>query len=138
MTSPGIVRRAVPLDAVLAAIGAHLRAAGPGHSTEVLGADAELLMPMLGLATGGVPSPAVADGVVGPFPLFAGVLRVLSAWRSARRSCWCSTTCSWPVRCWREWLSSSDGAVSRWPSWSASALVVRRFRYWRAESSSSA
>jgi DNA-binding SARP family transcriptional activator/tetratricopeptide (TPR) repeat protein len=75
--SCGALDRAVPLDAVLAAIGAHLRAAGPDHSIDVLGADGELLMPMLGLAAGGVSSPAVADGVVGPFPLFAAVLRVL-------------------------------------------------------------
>ena len=75
--SCGALDRAVPLDAVLAAIGAHLRAAGPDRSIDMLGADAELLMPMLGLAVGGVASPAVADGVVGPFPLFAAVLRVL-------------------------------------------------------------
>jgi len=73
----GPLDRAVPLDGLLAAIGAHLRAAGPEHTAEVLGAEAELLAPMLGLAEGSALPPALADGVVGPFVLFAGVLRVL-------------------------------------------------------------
>jgi DNA-binding SARP family transcriptional activator len=73
----GPLDRAVPLDGLLAAIGAHLRATGPERTAEVLGADWELLAPMLGLAGGAALPPALADGVVGPFVLFSAVLRLL-------------------------------------------------------------
>ena len=73
----GPLDRAVPLDGLLAAIGAHLRAAGPERTAEVLGVDAELFAPMLGLAGGAALLPALADGVVGPFVLFSAVLRLL-------------------------------------------------------------
>jgi DNA-binding SARP family transcriptional activator/tetratricopeptide (TPR) repeat protein len=73
----GPVDRALPLDGLLAAIGTHLRAAGPEVTAEVLGAESELLGPMLGLAGGVAGSPALTEGVVGPFVLFAAVLRLL-------------------------------------------------------------
>ena len=73
----GSLDRALPLDGLLAAIGAYLRAAGPERTAEGLGADAELVAPMLGLAEEAGMPPALADGVVGPFTLFAAVLRVL-------------------------------------------------------------
>jgi DNA-binding SARP family transcriptional activator/tetratricopeptide (TPR) repeat protein len=73
----GSLDRAVPLDGLLAAIGAHLRAAGPERTAEVLGTDAALLAPMLSLADGSPLPPALSDGVMGPSVLFAGVLRLL-------------------------------------------------------------
>ena len=73
----GPLDRGLPLDGLLAAIGAHLRAAGPGLTAEALGAEAALLGPMLDLAGGAAVPPALAEGVIGPFVLFAAVLRLL-------------------------------------------------------------
>ena len=69
--------RALPLDGLLAAIGDHLRAAGPDFADEVLGAESELLGPMLGLAGAAAVPPALAEGAVGPLVLFTAVLRLL-------------------------------------------------------------
>src|SRR5450631_3858508 len=44
----GPLDRALPLDGLLAAIGAHLRAAGPALTADVLGTESDLLGPMLG------------------------------------------------------------------------------------------
>ena len=73
----GPLDRALPLDGLLAAIGAHLRAAGPELTAEVLGAESELLGAMLGLAGGAAAPQSLAEGVVGPFVLFETVLRLL-------------------------------------------------------------
>jgi DNA-binding SARP family transcriptional activator len=69
--------RALPLDGLLAAIGDHLRAAGPERTAEVLGEESELLGPMLGLAGAAAVPPALAEGAVGPLVLFTAVLRLL-------------------------------------------------------------
>jgi DNA-binding SARP family transcriptional activator len=73
----GPLDRALPLDGLLAAIGAHLCAAGPALTAEVLATESDLLGPMLGLAGGAAVPPALAEGVVGPSVLFAAVLRLL-------------------------------------------------------------
>lgn len=73
----GPLDRVLPLDGLLAAIGAHLRAAGPERMAEVVGADTELIAPMLGLVDGAGMPPALADGVVGPFVLYSAVLQLL-------------------------------------------------------------
>lgn len=73
----GPLDRAVPLDGLLAAIGRHLRAAGPERTAEVLGGDSEMLAPLLGLGDDAASSSALADGVLGPFVLFGAVLGLL-------------------------------------------------------------
>lgn len=73
----GALDRAVPLDGLLAAVGAHLRVAGPDFSADVLGADHQLLASLLSLDGEATPAPALADGVVEPVVLFAAVLRLL-------------------------------------------------------------
>ena len=69
--------RAVPLDALMVAIGTHLHAAGSSRTVEVLAGDAGLLAPMLGLSDGAAPARVLTDGPAGPAVLFAALLRVL-------------------------------------------------------------
>lgn len=75
--SCGPLDRAVPLNALLSAIKDHLRALGRARTAEILGEDAELLAPLLGLTAAGGLGVVLADGVVGPFLLYAALLRVL-------------------------------------------------------------
>ena len=73
----GALDRAVPLDALMVAIGTHLHAAGSSRTVEVLAGDAGLLAPMLGLSDGAAPARVLTDGPAGPAVLFAALLRVL-------------------------------------------------------------
>lgn len=69
--------RSVPLDAVLVAVLAALRNADPDQSRGILGADAELLQPMIGSARATHVAPLLADGAIGLPVLFAALVRVL-------------------------------------------------------------
>ncbi|MDT4907818.1 MAG: hypothetical protein QOI69_1059 [Pseudonocardiales bacterium] len=74
----GPLDRAVPLDALMVAIGTHLHAAGTPRTAEVLAGDGALLGPLLGVSTSDVTAPQrLADGVIGPATLYAALLRVL-------------------------------------------------------------
>ncbi len=73
----GPLDRAVPLDALMVAIGTHLHVAGRPRAAEVLAGDGALLGPLLGMSVGAASPPRLADGVVGPAVLFAALLRVL-------------------------------------------------------------
>lgn len=93
----GELDAAVPLDALLVALGAALRDAGPARAAEALGGEAGLLGPLLGTghSTGhgggdgdggahdGEVAPTLADRGLEPAVLFAAVVRVLqrmAAW----------------------------------------------------------
>ncbi|MGE5137728.1 MAG: AAA family ATPase [Gemmatimonadota bacterium] len=71
----GPLDRSLPLDAVLAAIAALLRRSGPEAAADLLGGDAALLTPLLGL--GPAAQPALTDALLGPAVLYAALLRVL-------------------------------------------------------------
>jgi DNA-binding SARP family transcriptional activator/tetratricopeptide (TPR) repeat protein len=73
----GPLDRAVPLDALMVAIGTHLHAAGTPRTAEILAGDEALLGPLLGVSTGSSAPQRLADGVVGPATLYAALLRVL-------------------------------------------------------------
>jgi len=73
----GPLDRAVPLDALMVAIGTHLHAAGATRAAEVLAGDEALLGPLL-VAPGAASPARLADGVLGPAMLFAALLGVLA------------------------------------------------------------
>lgn len=73
----GPLDRAVPLDGLLTAIGAHLRTAGPDRTGEVLGADRALLEPIFDPVNAAATPAGLADGAVGQVVLFAAVVRIL-------------------------------------------------------------
>ncbi len=77
LASCGQLDRAMPLDALLSALTALLRRLGPGVTADLLGADAALLAPLLGPASGPRPLPVLADGMLGPVVLYAALARVL-------------------------------------------------------------
>ena len=84
MASCGPLDRAMPLDALLAALAALLRRLGPEVTADVLDADAGTLAPLLGFAPGSRLLPLLADGMVGPAMLYAALVRALG--RLARRA----------------------------------------------------
>jgi len=72
----GSLDSATPLDVLLAAIGEHLRRSD--DPTSLLGDDAALLGPLLGLGTADGAGGAVPDGVLGLASLYAAITGVLS------------------------------------------------------------
>jgi DNA-binding SARP family transcriptional activator len=77
MAPCGQLDRAMPLDALLTALTSLLRRLGPEAAADLLGADAPVLAPLLGGPPGPRPSPALADGMLGPAVLYAALERVL-------------------------------------------------------------
>jgi hypothetical protein len=77
MASCGQLDRAMPLDALLAALASLLRRLGGETTADLLGADAPMLAPLLGAAPGPQPSPVLTDGTLGPAALYAALERVL-------------------------------------------------------------
>jgi DNA-binding SARP family transcriptional activator len=72
----GELDRALPLDALLTALGAVLRRLGTEASADLLAADAAIVAPLIGIPGPGRPAP-LADGALGPAVLYAALLRVL-------------------------------------------------------------
>ncbi|HJZ27989.1 MAG TPA: BTAD domain-containing putative transcriptional regulator [Streptosporangiaceae bacterium] len=96
LASCGQLDRAMPLDALLAALAALLRRLGPDATADLLGPDAVTLTALLGAAPAG-PRPArnaanagseqiLADGMLGPAVLYAALARACPA-RCASTSC---------------------------------------------------
>ncbi len=77
MASCGQLDRAMPLDALLGALTSLLRRLGPDVTSDLMGADAAMLEPLLGAAPGPRPLPVLADGTLGPAVLYAALARVL-------------------------------------------------------------
>ncbi|PZS32020.1 MAG: hypothetical protein DLM58_10510, partial [Pseudonocardiales bacterium] len=76
--SCGSLDQAVPLDALMVAVGTHLHVAGTPRTAEVLAGDEALLGPLLGVSSPGASAQLrLADGVIGPATLYAALLRVL-------------------------------------------------------------
>ena len=77
MASCGQLDRAMPLDALLAALTALLRRLGPEVTADLLGADATVLAPLLAVAPGPRPPPVLGDSMLGPALLYAALVRML-------------------------------------------------------------
>ena len=77
MASCGQLDRAMPLDALLAALTALLRRLGPEVTADLLGADATVLAPLLAAAPGPRPQPVLGDSMLGPALLYAALVRML-------------------------------------------------------------
>jgi DNA-binding SARP family transcriptional activator len=77
MTSCGELDRAMPLDALLTALTALLRRLGPEAASDLLGADAALLAPLVGATPGPAPIPVPAESMLGPAVLYAALARVV-------------------------------------------------------------
>ena len=77
MASCGQLDRAMPLDALLGALASLLRRLGPDVTSDLLGADAAMLAPLLGGAPGPRSLPGPPDGTLGPAVLYAALARVL-------------------------------------------------------------
>jgi DNA-binding SARP family transcriptional activator/tetratricopeptide (TPR) repeat protein len=77
MASCGQLDRAMPLDALLAALTALLRRLGPELTADLLGTDATVLAPLLGVAPGPRPAPVLGDSMLGPTLLYAALVRML-------------------------------------------------------------
>jgi DNA-binding SARP family transcriptional activator len=75
LASCGRLDRSMPLDALLGGFTALLRRLGPGETASLLGTDAALLGPLLGVTPG--PRSLLTDGLLGPAVLYAALLRVL-------------------------------------------------------------
>ena len=81
VASCGPLDRSLPLDALLAALGALLRELEPGVSAGILGADAAILAPLLNMAPGPRPKglpPMLADSMLGPAVLYSALVGALS------------------------------------------------------------
>jgi DNA-binding SARP family transcriptional activator/tetratricopeptide (TPR) repeat protein len=81
VASCGPLDRSLPLDALLAALGALLREIEPGVSAGILGADAAILAPLLNMAPGPRPKglpPMLADSMLGPAVLYSALVGALS------------------------------------------------------------
>jgi DNA-binding SARP family transcriptional activator len=83
MASCGQLDRAMPLDALLAALASLLRRLGPDVTADLLGQDASTLAPLLGTeladppGSGPRPEPILADNMLGPAVLYAALVRVI-------------------------------------------------------------
>jgi DNA-binding SARP family transcriptional activator/tetratricopeptide (TPR) repeat protein len=75
----GPLDRSLPLDALLAGLGALLRRLGPDVTTDLLAGDAPMLAPLLGAAREPrpLPLPMLADSMLGPAVFYAALARVL-------------------------------------------------------------
>jgi DNA-binding SARP family transcriptional activator/tetratricopeptide (TPR) repeat protein len=81
VASCGPLDRSLPLDALLAALGALLRELEPGVSAGILGADAAILAPLLNMAPGPRPKglpPMLADSMLGPAVLYSALVGAFS------------------------------------------------------------
>jgi DNA-binding SARP family transcriptional activator len=91
--SCGQLDQAMPLDALLRALSLLLRRQGPDVSADVLGQDAPVLVPLLGIGqpnpsgtldlpaprrAGPRPLPVLADSMLGPAVLYAALVRVIA------------------------------------------------------------
>jgi DNA-binding SARP family transcriptional activator len=88
--SCGQLDRAMPLDALLAALSALLRRLGPDAADDLLGPDAVTLTSLLGVARDPAgprnapprratePGPVLADSMLGPAVLYAALVRVMA------------------------------------------------------------
>ena len=77
VASCGPLDRSMPLDALLTALAGLLRGLGPEAATDILGADAALLAPLLNLAPGPRLPPMLADSMLGPAVLYSALVRAL-------------------------------------------------------------
>jgi DNA-binding SARP family transcriptional activator len=78
IASCGQLDRSMPLDAVLSALAGFMRRAGQRPAAELLGDDAGLLAPLLGISSGPRPLPMLADSVLGgPAVLYGALASVL-------------------------------------------------------------
>jgi DNA-binding SARP family transcriptional activator/tetratricopeptide (TPR) repeat protein len=81
LASCGQLDRAMPLDAVLGALSAVLRRAGPDAAADMLGTDAPVLAPLLRPVSSAqgesAAVPHLADSMLGPRVLYAALCRVL-------------------------------------------------------------
>ena len=73
----GPLDRALPLDAVGAALAAWLRELGPELTADLLDTDVAILAPLLNVAPGPRPLPMLADSMLGPAVLYAALARVM-------------------------------------------------------------
>ncbi len=77
VASCGPLDRSMPLDALLTALAGLLRGLGPEAATDILGADAALLAPLLNLAPAPRLPPMLADSMLGPAVLYSALVRAL-------------------------------------------------------------
>ncbi len=77
LASCGPLDRSLPLDAVLTALASLMRESGPDSAADLLGTDAALLAPALGVAPLARTPPMLADSMLGPAVLYAALARVL-------------------------------------------------------------
>jgi DNA-binding SARP family transcriptional activator len=77
IASCGKLDRSMPLDAVLTALAGLIRRTGDGPETGLLGPDAALLGPLLGLSPGPRSLPVLADSMLGPAVLYGALTSVL-------------------------------------------------------------
>jgi DNA-binding SARP family transcriptional activator/tetratricopeptide (TPR) repeat protein len=73
----GQLDRAMPLDALLAALAELLRRQGSEASAGVLGADAAVLAPLLGAGQAPAQLPMLGDSILGPAALYSSLARLL-------------------------------------------------------------
>jgi DNA-binding SARP family transcriptional activator len=69
--------RSMPLDALLTALAGLLRRRGPDEAAKLLGPDAALLGPLLGVSAGGGRLPVLADSMLGPAVLYGALAGLL-------------------------------------------------------------
>lgn len=74
----GELGRTAPLDPLVVALAAHLRGMGEERSQDLLGAEAPLLAPLLGLTAAATMPPVLADGIVGPTLLYGALATVVA------------------------------------------------------------
>jgi DNA-binding SARP family transcriptional activator/tetratricopeptide (TPR) repeat protein len=84
VASCGQLDRAMPLDALLGALADLRNRLEPQDAAQLLGDDANLLGPLLGMTAGAQPLQMLADSMLGPVVLYAALAGVLS--RLARRA----------------------------------------------------
>jgi DNA-binding SARP family transcriptional activator/tetratricopeptide (TPR) repeat protein len=77
MARCGQLDRSMPLDALLTSLAALLRRLGTETTADVLGADAAVLAPLLGLVRDPRPLSALADSMLGPAVVYSALARVL-------------------------------------------------------------
>jgi len=77
VASCGQLDRSMPLDALLSALGGQLRRRGPETTAELLGDDAALLGPLLGVSAGSRPMQVLADSMLGPAVLYGALAGLL-------------------------------------------------------------
>ncbi|MGO8961995.1 MAG: AAA family ATPase [Streptosporangiaceae bacterium] len=77
MARCGQLDRSMPLDALLTALRGLLRRLGPEATADLLGADAPVLGPLLGLVRDSRPLSVLADSMLGPAVVYSALARVL-------------------------------------------------------------